>query len=201
MRVVVVGAGFAGLMAACRVAQAGRQVAVLEARNRVGGRVWSQELIPGDPCTIIERGAEFVLDGYDLMRGVLGELGLGLAGMAMSFYEREPRGGAALRIRTWRAALGPGRCGRPAPARHAARRGVPGWRARPPRSPPTCPGSRSPTAWLPGPWPPRRPSMSPPDSAAANLAGGRRQPAGGPGAGRAPADPGLAAPPGPPGGA
>ena len=95
MRVVVIGAGFAGLLAACRVAQAGHQVAVLEARNRVGGRVWSQELIPGDPCSIVERGGEFVLDGYDLMREVMGELGLRLADMTMSYYEREPRGGAA----------------------------------------------------------------------------------------------------------
>lgn len=95
MRVVVIGAGFAGLLAACRVAQAGHQVVVLEARNRVGGRVWSQELIPGDPRSIVERGGEFVLDGYDLMREVMGELGLRLADMTVSYYEREPRGGAA----------------------------------------------------------------------------------------------------------
>jgi monoamine oxidase len=70
VRVVVAGAGFAGLMAAYRVAQAGHEAVVLEARDRVGGRVWSQELVPGDPRTVVERGAEFVLDGYDLMRAV-----------------------------------------------------------------------------------------------------------------------------------
>ena len=70
MRVVVAGAGFAGLLAAYRVAQAGHEVVVLEARDRVGGRVWSQELVPGDPRTVVERGAEFVLDGYDLMRAL-----------------------------------------------------------------------------------------------------------------------------------
>ena len=37
MRIVVIGAGFAGLLAAYRVAQAGHEVVVLEARNRVGG--------------------------------------------------------------------------------------------------------------------------------------------------------------------
>jgi monoamine oxidase len=93
VRVIVAGAGFAGLMAADRIAAAGHEVVVLEARDRVGGRVWSAELAPGDPRTVIERGAEFVLDGYDVMRGVLARLGLNLAGTTMSYYEREPRGG------------------------------------------------------------------------------------------------------------
>ena len=93
MRVVVVGAGFAGLLAAWRLVQAGCDVVVLEARDRVGGRVWSQELIAGDPRTMIERGGEFVLDGYDVLRSVLAEAGLELAGTAMSYYEREPCGG------------------------------------------------------------------------------------------------------------
>jgi monoamine oxidase len=82
-------------MAADRVSRAGHEVVVLEARDRVGGRVWSQELVPGDPRTVVERGAEFVLDGYDQMRAVAGELGLRFADMGMSYYEREPRGGAA----------------------------------------------------------------------------------------------------------
>ena len=64
MRVVVAGAGFAGLLAAYRVVQAGHEVVVLEARDRVGGRVWSQELVPGDPRTVVERGAEFVLRAH-----------------------------------------------------------------------------------------------------------------------------------------
>jgi monoamine oxidase len=93
MRVVVAGAGFAGLIAADRISSAGHKVIVLEARDRVGGRVWSQELIAGDPRTIIERGAEFVLDGYDVMRSVLDELGLTLADATMSYYQRESRDG------------------------------------------------------------------------------------------------------------
>lgn len=92
VRVVVVGAGFAGLMAAWRVRQAGHEVVVLEARDRVGGRVWSEELVPGDPRTVIERGAEFVLAGYDVMRSVMDECGLSLAPMGMSYYVRDPHG-------------------------------------------------------------------------------------------------------------
>jgi monoamine oxidase len=93
VRVVVAGAGFAGLMAAWRLTQRGCEVVLLEARDRVGGRVWSQELIPGDRRTVIERGAEFVLDGYDVLRAVLADLGLELADTVMSYYHREPRGG------------------------------------------------------------------------------------------------------------
>ncbi|HKR70588.1 MAG TPA: NAD(P)/FAD-dependent oxidoreductase [Streptosporangiaceae bacterium] len=95
MRVVIAGAGFAGLMAADRISRSGHEVIILEARDRVGGRVWSAELVPGDPRTVIERGAEFVLDGYDVMRMLLSDLGLDLADTSMSYYEREPRGGKA----------------------------------------------------------------------------------------------------------
>jgi monoamine oxidase len=119
MRVVVVGAGFAGLMAAYRIVQAGHEVVVLEARDRVGGRVWSQELVPGDRRTVIERGAEFVLDGYDVMRTVLAELGLGLADTVMSYYEREYRSGPHPG-----AAAGPGDVARCAAAVAAASAGA-----------------------------------------------------------------------------
>ncbi len=94
MRVIVIGAGFAGLLAADRIREAGHEVLVLEARRRVGGRVWSAELVPGDPATVIERGAEFVLDGYDTLRSVAAGLGLAIAPTGMSYHEREARGGA-----------------------------------------------------------------------------------------------------------
>jgi len=39
--VIVIGAGVAGLAAACRLTREGFSVTVLEGRNRIGGRVWT----------------------------------------------------------------------------------------------------------------------------------------------------------------
>src|SRR3954452_4225690 len=57
-RVLVIGAGFAGLAAAYELSHAGADVTVLEARNRVGGRVVSfADLTPG---AAMEGGAELI---------------------------------------------------------------------------------------------------------------------------------------------
>jgi len=55
-RILVIGAGMAGLTAARRLAQAGRQVLVLEASDRVGGRI--RTIREGDQ--VLELGAEFI---------------------------------------------------------------------------------------------------------------------------------------------
>ncbi len=55
--VIVIGAGIAGLAAAHALTQDGRQVRVLEARNRIGGRIWTDDTPADGP---IERGAEFI---------------------------------------------------------------------------------------------------------------------------------------------
>jgi monoamine oxidase len=57
-RVVVIGAGFSGLAAAYELSHAGADVTVLEARNRVGGRVLSfSDLVPGGN---VEGGGELI---------------------------------------------------------------------------------------------------------------------------------------------
>lgn len=57
-RVVVIGAGFSGLAAAFELTTAGYDVRVVEARNRVGGRVLSfTDFVPGK---VVEGGAELV---------------------------------------------------------------------------------------------------------------------------------------------
>lgn len=59
--VIVVGAGLAGLQCADHLVAAGRDVVVLEARDRVGGRVHSHHFADGQWC---ERGAEFIDDAH-----------------------------------------------------------------------------------------------------------------------------------------
>src|SRR6185369_1206523 len=57
-RVVVIGGGFAGMAAAYELSRAGADVTVLEARNRIGGRVLSfHDLVPGGA---MEGGAELI---------------------------------------------------------------------------------------------------------------------------------------------
>jgi monoamine oxidase len=72
--VVVVGAGFAGLTAARKVAHSGRSVVVLEARTRVGGRVWNHDLGGGH---VSERGGTFVGPTQDHVLALARELGVG----------------------------------------------------------------------------------------------------------------------------
>jgi monoamine oxidase len=87
---VVVGAGLAGLSAADALARSGAEVVVLEARHRVGGRVWSQTLPNG---AVVEMGAEFVLPGNDVLLGYVERFRLGLWDKGMRYGDREPRGG------------------------------------------------------------------------------------------------------------
>jgi monoamine oxidase len=71
--VCVVGAGFAGLTAALRLHQSGMSVVVLEARDRVGGRVWTQELSDGSP---VDRGGAWLGPQHDAAFGLTREFGV-----------------------------------------------------------------------------------------------------------------------------
>jgi len=71
--VVVVGAGLAGLVAARRLRAAGREVAVLEARDRVGGRTLN--LAIGED-KIVEIGGQWVGPTQDRALALAAELGV-----------------------------------------------------------------------------------------------------------------------------
>ena len=90
MRAVVVGAGLAGLVAADELVRGGADVVVLEARARVGGRVWSQRLPNG---AVIEMGAEYILPGNSAVLELAEQLGLGLWDKGIRYGTRDPRGG------------------------------------------------------------------------------------------------------------
>jgi monoamine oxidase len=70
---VVVGAGISGLVAARQIARAGRSVLVLEARDRVGGRVLNHTLANG---SVIESGGAFVGPTQDHILALAAELGV-----------------------------------------------------------------------------------------------------------------------------
>jgi monoamine oxidase len=89
-RVCVVGAGFAGLAAAVALAEGGLEPLVLEARDRVGGRVHSRRLANG---AVVELGAEFVEDDHQTLAATARHLGLAMAPTGMAYGDRDPRGG------------------------------------------------------------------------------------------------------------
>ncbi len=70
--VVVVGAGVAGLTAANELTKAGASVAVLEARDRIGGRLWT-DVIDG---AMLELGGQWVSPDQDALIETIDDLGL-----------------------------------------------------------------------------------------------------------------------------
>jgi monoamine oxidase len=99
---VVVGAGLAGLSAALSLHDAGVAVTVLEARHRVGGRVWS---VPLDDGAIAELGAEWIMPGDELLLDLAGRFGVPPAEAGVDYTLREARGPNAASVADQRAYL------------------------------------------------------------------------------------------------
>jgi monoamine oxidase len=92
-RVCVIGAGFAGLATADALRGGGAEVTVLEARDRVGGRVWS---VPFGDGAVVERGAEFILPGYEVMNALAGRFRIPLVLKGTPYGRRVPIGEEAV---------------------------------------------------------------------------------------------------------
>jgi monoamine oxidase len=75
-RIVVVGAGLAGLTAAYRLRQAGHVATVYEASDRIGGRCWSNR--DWQAGQVSEHGGELIDTGHTAILDLIAELGLGV---------------------------------------------------------------------------------------------------------------------------
>ena len=94
--VIVVGAGLAGLTAAVELSRDGATVLVLEARDRIGGRVWTiREGFMG--AQHAEAGGEFIDEDQEEIRRLARHLNLELVpvlNQGFSFASRRPKGAA-----------------------------------------------------------------------------------------------------------
>lgn len=84
--IVVVGGGFAGLAAAYELTHCGFAVTVLEARNRVGGRVWSTEMPNG---ATVELGGEWIAANEQNFLNLAKRFNLPLVRLSVNFRIRE----------------------------------------------------------------------------------------------------------------
>jgi monoamine oxidase len=85
--VIIVGAGACGLMAAWELSKAGRKTAVLEARDRIGGRIHTLEDSRFDRP--VESGAEFVHGKLELTQILLKKAGVPYYELSGSIWQNE----------------------------------------------------------------------------------------------------------------
>ncbi|HEY6635372.1 MAG TPA: NAD(P)/FAD-dependent oxidoreductase [Acidimicrobiia bacterium] len=93
MRVLVVGAGLAGLTAAHELQTHGVEVTVLEARDRVGGRVWSHQF---DNGAVVELGGEWIDSSQAAVRLLAEDLDLQMIDTGQDFITRDLIGTAPI---------------------------------------------------------------------------------------------------------
>lgn len=82
--IIIIGAGAAGLMAAYTLIKAGKTVMVLEARNRIGGRI---NTITSEFCNPTELGAEFVHGNLPVTLNLLKEAGIGTSQVGFEMWQ------------------------------------------------------------------------------------------------------------------
>src|SRR5947209_14044710 len=100
-RLLVLGAGFAGLAAAHQLAHAGYDVTVLEARQRVGGRVVSlTDFVKGK---VVEGGGEFVGSNHPTWLAFAKRFGLKLADVSQHRWAETPVVLGGRRLGPWEA--------------------------------------------------------------------------------------------------
>lgn len=96
--VVIIGAGLAGLTSAYHLEQSGYNVLVLEARNRVGGRILTLSHLPGQP----EAGGQQIGAGYGYMRTLAAQFNLSMG--SLGDFARQTRyliGGQQMSADQW----------------------------------------------------------------------------------------------------
>ena len=85
--VIVIGAGAAGLAAARNLAGRSMRVVLLEARDRIAGRVWSRRIAPMP--TFAELGAEFIHGRAEQTMALVREVGMETAPLDGELWIRE----------------------------------------------------------------------------------------------------------------
>ncbi|MEO7673618.1 MAG: FAD-dependent oxidoreductase [Pyrinomonadaceae bacterium] len=94
---VIIGSGMAGLAAGFKLKNAGWEVTILEARKRIGGRVFSHNFAGTN--LICELGAEWVGESHERLHAMCGDFKIPL--QKHRFEDRLMQNGKVLQPRTW----------------------------------------------------------------------------------------------------